>query len=113
MVAHAVNGYVTQLAGGQTEQRISAFLCHELSGVARCAGQLPATAGIKLHIVDERTGRDISKRQCVAGLDIRVSARLNSIAGLQARGSEDVALLGRLHTEAGRYGRNGSGRIRC
>ena len=84
---HAVNGYVTQLAGGQTEQRISAFLCHELSGVARCAGQLPATAGIKLHIVDERTGRDISKRQCVAGLDIRVSARLNSIAGLQAAGA--------------------------
>ena len=65
---HAVRRNVAQLAGGQTDQRISAFFCHQLSLDAGGAGQLSAFAGIQLHVVDEGTDRDVGQRQRVAWL---------------------------------------------
>ena len=107
---HAVNGYVTQLAGGQTDQRIGRLpLPSAAPWLPALRGQLRALAGIKLHIVDERTGRDVGQRQCVAGLDIRVSARARQYRRPSGPRERGCSASRRLHTEAGRYGRSGSG----
>ena len=68
MVAMQFSRNVAQLAGGQTDQRISAFFCHQLSLDAGGAGQLSTFSGIQLHVVDESTDRDVGQRQRVAWL---------------------------------------------
>ena len=43
---HAVDGHVAQLAGGEADQGVSAFLSHQLSHNAGGTGQLGALAGV-------------------------------------------------------------------
>ena len=90
---HAGVRDVSQLAGGQSEQRHAVFLRHQLSHVAGCSCELSAAAGIKLNVVYESTGGDVDEGQRVAGLDIRGGAGDNLIADLQALRRDDVRLL--------------------
>ena len=56
---HAVDGHVAQLAGGQADQGVLAFLGHQLGHVAGAAHQLGALAGVQLDVVDDGTHRDV------------------------------------------------------
>ena len=94
MVAMQLTGDVSQLAGGQTDQRVAAFFRHQLCHNASRTGKLCAFAGIKLHVVDKGTNRNVGQAaaRCLA-YDISIWAGHNGIAHLQAVGSDDIAFL--------------------
>ena len=68
--SHTANRDISQLAGRETDKRISAFFCHQLSLDAGGASQLSTLAGIHLHVVDEGTDGNVGQRKGVAGLDV-------------------------------------------
>jgi hypothetical protein len=69
---HAGDGNTAKLARREPKQGESALLGHELRHNAGRAGQLSALAGVKLHIVDERTDRDVLQRKRVARLNATI-----------------------------------------
>ena len=81
------------LAGGHTDLGVGALLGHQLGVGAGGANQLGALAGVQLHIVDHGTHGDVGDGQAVAGLDVGSGAGEHLIAGSQADGRDDVALL--------------------
>ena len=91
--SHAVELNVAQLAAGQTDHAVLAFLRHQLSHVAGSAGKLSALTGIQLYVVDNGTDGDIGKGQRVAGLDVCIGTGNNSVADLQTNRRQNVALL--------------------
>ena len=89
----AVDVHAADLAGRHAQERIVAFLCHELCRRARAADELCALADLQLDGMDDRTERDVLQRECVARLDVRLGTRLHDIADLEAVRCEDIALL--------------------
>src|SRR5690606_33540581 len=83
---------VADLARGQTELRVGAVLRDETHRGAGRTRELGTAAGTQLHVVDHGTGGDVAHRQVVAGLDVSRGTRLDDVALLQLRRSEDVAL---------------------
>ena len=90
--SHTFSGNVSEFAGGKTEESIFAFLSHELSSIAGSSCKLTAASGIKLYVVNERTGGDVGKGKRVADLDIGVRSGNDGVAYCKTCGSEDVAL---------------------
>ena len=91
--SHAVQLHIAQLAAGQTDHAVLAFLGHQLGHVASGAGQLGALTGVQLHIVDDGTYGDVRQGQGVAGLDVCIGTGNNSVADLQTNRRQNVALL--------------------
>ena len=90
--SHTIGGNVAKLTRGKAEKRIFAFFSHELCGVACGSCHLTASAGIKLNVVNERTGGDVCKRESIAGLDVGICACDDLVAYRKTGGSKDVAL---------------------
>ena len=88
-----VQGQLAHLAGGQTHGSKAIFLRHQLSAHAGGTDQLAAAAGLELQVVDQGTNGNAGHGQRVAGLDVSILGGDNSVANLQALGSQDVALL--------------------
>lgn len=65
---HAVELNVAQLAAGQTDHAVLAFLGHQLGHIAGGAGQLGTLTGVQLHIVDEGTDGDVGQGRALPGL---------------------------------------------
>src|SRR4029079_19810679 len=65
----------------------------ELHGRTSRAGDLRTGTGPKLDRVGDRTGRDVTQRQVVAGLDVGAGAVLDAVALRQLVRRDDVALL--------------------
>src|SRR6202012_16379 len=83
----------TDFTAGHTQRGVGAFLTQQLDAGTGRASQLGATARTQLHSVDQRTGRDVAKRQVVAGLDVGVGAGLHHVALGKSLRRNDVALL--------------------
>ena len=90
---HAVVGNVSQLARGESEKGVAAFLSHELSDSAAGSCDLSALAGIKLDVVYEGTDGDARKGKAVANYDVGAGAGYDLVADLKAVRSNDVSLL--------------------
>ena len=101
----AMQTNVAHLTGRQTNQSVAILLCHQLRHDASGTNQLAALAGIELDVVDHGTDGDVLEGQSVAGLDVRVGASHDSVANLQAIGSQDVALDAILILDEGDEGR--------
>ena len=79
-------------AGGQTNLRISAFLCHQLSLLTCCADELSAAADVQFDAGDDGTPGDVGDGQAVAGLDVCCGAGFHHVASLQAGLRDDISL---------------------
>ena len=88
--SNAVYRNISQLTGRQTNQRVSAFFCHQLCHVTCCTNQLCAFSGIQFHVVDKSTDRDVCHRERIAGFDISVCAGTDNIADFQIVRSKDI-----------------------
>src|SRR3954451_19389800 len=89
----AVRRDQSHLTGVEAQRCRPGLLRDELDGGAGGAAELAAAAGVQLHVVDDRTGRDVGQRECVAGADVGTRARGDHVADLHARRRQDVALL--------------------
>src|SRR5580700_4167201 len=89
----AVDVHLACLAGLQAQVGVDALARGEAHRGAGAARQLPAAAGLHLHVVDDRAHRDVPQRHRVAGLDGALRARAHLITGLHALGGEDVTPL--------------------
>src|SRR3954451_4414667 len=89
----AVRRDQSHLTGVEAQRCRTGLLRDELDGAAGGAAELAAAAGLQLHVVDDRTRRDVGERECVAGADVGTRARGDHVADLHARRREDVALL--------------------
>ncbi|CAN4042321.1 Glutathione import ATP-binding protein GsiA, partial [Dysosmobacter welbionis] len=89
----AVGAHDADLAGRQTDLGVAALLGHQLSGGAGGAHQLGAVAGMQLDVMDHGTNGDVGDGQGVAGQNVRLGAGHDLVAGLQAQGRQDIALL--------------------
>src|SRR3954447_3489110 len=81
------------LAGVEAQGGRAGLLRDDLNRGARGAAELAAAAGRQLHVVYDRTRRDVGQRQGAAGTDVRARAGLDGVANLQASGRQDIALL--------------------
>ena len=88
-----IHGNLANLAGGQTHLSVFTLFGHQLRIGAGRTDHLAATAGLELHIVDQRTDGDVRDGQRVAGLDVSFGAGDHGIAHVQAQRRQDVALL--------------------
>jgi hypothetical protein len=70
----AVEGDLTHLPRGETEQGEIALLGHELNGGAGGAGQLGAAAGTHLDGVNHGARRDVAQWERVAGANVGAGA---------------------------------------
>src|SRR5689334_635272 len=82
-----------ELAGRQLEQRVVAFLRHQLDRRAGAPAELSAAAFAQLDVVHHRAERDVGERQAVTRFDVRARTRLDPVADREAGRGEDVALL--------------------
>ena len=89
----AIEADKAYFAGGEPYLRHAVFLCHELSGCAGGTNELSASAGVKFDRVHDRTDRDLSDRENVAGFDVGVFARVEERADRYSVGSDSIALL--------------------
>src|SRR6185503_18858602 len=89
----AGGGHEPGLSGGKPEGGHRALLGHELHARARRACHLGAGARLQLDRVHDRADRDVAQRQRVAGADLGVGPREQSVALAHAVGRDDVALL--------------------
>src|SRR5262249_22719722 len=80
-----------QVAGGELQQRVVAFLRHELDGGAGAAPELRAAARPQLDGVDGGAQRDAGERQAVARLDVGLGPGLDGGADAEPDGGQDVA----------------------
>ena len=85
---HAHGQHLAHFAGRQAQQGVLALLGHQLGVSAGGAADLPALAGIELHIVEHRAHGDTLHGQSVAGLDVGSFA----VADVDA-GHDRIALL--------------------
>src|SRR6185503_13068007 len=91
--APALRRDLAHLAGREPQDRIVAFLRHDLAEGAGAAGDLPALPRRHLDVVDERSERDRANLHRVPGLDLRVRTGDHRIAHLELLRRDDVALL--------------------
>ena len=89
----ARNEHATHFGRRHAQDSVIAFLTHELDAGACAASEYRSTATwLKLNCMDERTNGNSGKRQCVAGLDVRIGAGDDGLANIQAARMKDVAL---------------------
>src|SRR3954468_11385213 len=89
----AVRRNQSHLTGVEAQRCRTGLLRDELDGGAGGAAELAAAAGLQLHVVDDRTRRDVGQRERAAGADVRARARGDGVADPQPRRGDDVALL--------------------
>ena len=89
----AIEVHAANLAARKPNLAPRAFFRHQLRGHTGRAAKLTALALLQLEVVDRRAERDGPQRKAVARLDVRVTARDDGIAHLDAVWSEDVPLL--------------------
>src|SRR5262249_34269325 len=70
-----------------------ALLRHELHGGAGAAGELAPRARLELDVVHGRTDGDVAQRERVAGADLGASPAAEDVAGGDAGGGAEGALL--------------------
>src|SRR5262249_54499643 len=87
----AAEAHAAELARGQLQQRVVAFLRHELDGGAGAAPELRAAARPQLDGVDGGAERDAGERQAVARLDVGLGPGLDGGADAEPDGRQDVA----------------------
>src|SRR5262249_43613750 len=87
----AAEAHAAELARGQLQQRVVAFLRHELNGGAGAAPELRAAHRPQADGVDGGAQGDAGKRQAVAGLDVRLGPGLDGGADAEPDGRQDVA----------------------
>ena len=108
----AFAAHVAKLAGGQLEQRVVAFLGHQLRGAAGAARHLAAAADAELDVVHRGAERDVVERQAVAGLDVGLDAGHDRVADRAARRAPGCSASRRRRSAAARCAPNGSDRTR-
>ena len=89
----AVDWHTAHFRRGKTQRGKATVLRHELDAHTSTAGHLATTTGAQLNVVHGGTSGDETHGQGVAVTDVRLGARLDDVADLEAVGSEDVALL--------------------
>src|SRR5687768_11205088 len=89
----AVDVHLAHLGGAQADRGVQPLARDKLRGTSGAARELPAAAGLQLHVVHRRAQRDAAQRQRIAGLDRRLGARSDRVARGKTLGREDVAAL--------------------
>src|SRR5437870_4697803 len=89
----AGESHAPELPRGELEQRVVAFLCHELDAGPGAAPELSPAPLAELHVVHRRAERDVRQRQAVSRLDVRLRAGLDLVADAEPDRRQDVALL--------------------
>jgi len=75
---------LANFTGGEPQQSVFSFLGHQLSICSGSTGHLAALTGIELNIVDDGTQGNLSQRQSVSGLDIRLFTGQNIVTDTQS-----------------------------
>ena len=88
----ARNEHATHFGRRHAQDSVIAFLTHELDAGACAASECSTATWLKLNSMDERTNGNSRKRQCIAGLDVRISAGDDGLANIQTTRMKDVAL---------------------
>ncbi len=89
----AFGAHLAHFTGAKTQGHVTTILCQNLYRGTGGAGQLATLARLHFHVVHSGTQRDVAQRQRVTGLDRRIFAGLDAVAGLEALGRQDVAAL--------------------
>src|SRR5665213_1875455 len=89
----AIHVHAACLGRLQTQRCVDAFARGVLHRAASAAGELPALAGLQFDVVHEGAERNVPQRHRIAGLDGRIGAGADFIAGHDALGRENVAAL--------------------
>ncbi len=76
--------------GSQSQRRVGAFTCDDLTTAAGGANHLRAFSWLQFNTVNQRTNGDISQRQRITNLDGRLAARHNLVAGPDTLGGQNV-----------------------
>ena len=82
----------THFGRRHTQDCILAFLAHQLNAGASGTSDCCTATRLKLNCVDERTNGDCGQGQCIAGLDVCISAGYYRFANLEALRLKDVTL---------------------
>src|SRR6202158_2968388 len=84
--------HIAQLARRQLQQRLRAFLGHQLRRRPGAARQLTTASRLQFDIVDHRPGWDLAQLHGVSRLDVGAFTTCDSTADAHPGGGEDVAL---------------------
>ena len=88
----ARNEHAAHFGRRHAQNSVIAFLTHELDAGACATSECSTATRLELNSMDERTNGNSGKRQCVAGLDVRIGAGDDGLADIQAARMKDVAL---------------------
>src|SRR5688572_30441723 len=106
-VAELTNGraasalHAAHLTGRENDHRPLPFLGAETSHATGGADQLPALAGVHLHVVNLKSRRDVRQGHRIADVRRSIGAASDGGADLQPVGGEDVSLLAVLVLDQG------------
>src|SRR5271170_3966886 len=89
----AIDMHLAHFARLQSQAGIHAFASRELRRSAGAARHLPALADLQFDVVHRAADRNVPQRHRVAGLDRRIRAGADLIAGLHALRRQNVAAL--------------------
>src|SRR5215212_6397626 len=89
----ALRTHEPHLAGGQTQRDHAAVLREQLDAGSGGAAKLSTATRGQLHVVDDRTGRDVLERKRVADADLGFGTALHRRPDGESVRRQDVALL--------------------
>src|ERR1017187_5907756 len=90
---HALHQHLARLARGQLQQRIVAFLRHQVDLCAGRTRHLRAFARTQLDVVHDRSQRNVLQRKRIADQNVGFGSAHDLLSDLQANRLDDVALL--------------------
>ena len=84
--------YDSQFARAELQLGITGILTDNLGIATGRTDQLPAFAGFKLNVVNNRTDRHVLQRHSITRFNVRLVGRNNLVAGFQSLRSQNIGL---------------------